>query len=106
MVKKILRQTLRSEIHDYQNAHGADSDAAIQRLFFKTQHLMPQSVVAGYIALKGEVSAKGLLSSLSNQGHIICLPVITGRTDPMVFRLYKPGDSTRTGIMGQQEPLL
>ncbi len=105
MPKKTLRQTLRQEIQDFQTAHGNAADAVITRLFFETQHLMPQSVVGGYMALKGEVSGKNIFSRLSAQGHITCLPVIVARDQPMIFRLYRAGDSTRRGAMGQQEPL-
>jgi len=105
MAKKILRQTLREEIQEFQRQRGPEADAAITRLFLKTQHLMPQSVVAGYIALKGEVSGKELFQSLSSQGHITCLPVVTARDEAMIFRAYRAGEPTRPGFMGQQEPL-
>jgi 5-formyltetrahydrofolate cyclo-ligase len=105
MAKKSLRQTLRHEIHEFQTLHGAAADKAILRLFFETQHLMPQSVVGGYIALKGEVSGRDIFTRLNKQGHITSLPVVIERDAPMIFRAYRPGEPTRRGMLGQQEPL-
>lgn len=46
-----------------------------------------------------------IIKKLGQQGHIVCLPVIMGPSEPMIFREYFLGDSTRPGMMGQHEPL-
>jgi 5,10-methenyltetrahydrofolate synthetase len=105
MDKKELRNQGRTTAKDTKDKHGADYDQQITDRFFASQHFMPRSHISLFMALKGEVSCMNIIKKLGQQGHMVCLPVIMGPSEPMIFREYFLGDSTRPGMMGQHEPL-
>lgn len=104
MNKTELRQTLRTRLASISPDDAALFDTQISSLFFGSQSFMPQSIIANYIPLKGEVSCRGIVQKLATNGQITCLPAVIARENPMVFRQYKPGDILRRGIMGPLEP--
>ncbi len=61
--------------------------------------------VSAFHALRDEPDTLGLLSGLAAQGYATALPVVVGRGSPLVFRLWRPGDPTRSGAMSIAEPL-
>lgn len=68
------------------------------------RRLHPETVSA-YFPLTAEPSTLPLLESLASAGIKTALPV-TGRLGtPLVFRLWRPGEPTRTGKMAIREPL-
>jgi 5-formyltetrahydrofolate cyclo-ligase len=103
MDKTELRQLIRSKVAGLSPEQTALFDAQIASLFLKSQSFMPQSSIACYIPLKGEVSCKSIMQTLVGQGHNICLPAVTGREDALVFRQYRPGDKLERGMMGAFE---
>jgi 5-formyltetrahydrofolate cyclo-ligase len=105
MDKKTLRQTGRAKARETKEQHGPAYDKQIAELFFGSQSFMPRSVVAAFMALKGEVGCEGIIRQLGKMGHLTCLPVIIRPGEPMIFREFSLGDSTRPGLMGQLEPL-
>jgi 5-formyltetrahydrofolate cyclo-ligase len=105
MDKKTLRQENRSKARDTKEQNGPIYDKQIAEQFFATQHFMPRTVIAAFMALKNEVGTEGIIKKLGQLGHITCLPVIVRPDEPMVFREFALGDSTKPGLMGQLEPL-
>lgn len=105
MEKQDLRQLMREKLAELSPQEAALNDTQIISTFLTSQSFMPRTRVALYMPLKGEVSCKTLLQTLDKLGHITCLPVVTSRDTPMIFRQYKSGDELRRGIMGPLEPL-
>ena len=62
-------------------------------------------VVSGFLAIGDEIDPALLLARLSNDGCQLALPVMVGRTQPLQFRLWRPGDALRTVQWGIREPL-
>jgi 5-formyltetrahydrofolate cyclo-ligase len=104
MSKPELRQTIRSQIAKLSPEEIALFDQQIMSSLLTSQSFMPQSSIACYMPLKGEVSCKSLIQTLFSKGHTICLPAIVGRESPMIFRQYRPGDILERGIVGALEP--
>lgn len=105
MDKIELRQLLRTRLAEVTPEEAALFDVQISSSFFKSQRFMPQSQIACYMPLKGEVSCKSILQTLSTQGHIISLPAVVGREVPLIFRQYRIGDTLERGRLGPLEPL-
>lgn len=103
--KTELRQYVRGQLAGLSAEEMALFDTQIASSFFTSQKFMPQSSIACYMPLKGEVSCRSILQTLGNQGHVICLPVVTGRQDALTFRQYKTGDTLERGKLGPLEPL-
>jgi 5-formyltetrahydrofolate cyclo-ligase len=104
MNKTELRQLIRASVAGLTPEQTALFDAQITSLFLTSQNFMPQSSIACYMPLKGEVSCKSIMQTLTDKGHTICLPAVIGREEPLVFRQYRPGDKLERGMMGPLEP--
>ena len=61
--------------------------------------------VAGYLPVGSEADPRGLMTSLAETGTNWCLPWLSERDAPMVFRAWQPGDATETAPGGFQQPL-
>lgn len=62
-------------------------------------------VVALYQAIGAEVPTDGLARLLMDQGRTLCLPVVTMRDRPMLFRQWVPGDPLEQDAAGCPAPL-
>jgi 5-formyltetrahydrofolate cyclo-ligase len=61
-------------------------------------------VVSAFHPLPGEPDTGPLLTALA-QDFATALPVVVGRGLPLTFRLWRPGEPTRSGPMSIREPL-
>ncbi len=66
--------------------------------------LDPAFVVAGTFPIRHEIDPMPLMEALAAKGHPLCLPVLTEKYQPLVFRAYKPGDTLKKGKWGLSEP--
>jgi 5-formyltetrahydrofolate cyclo-ligase len=65
----------------------------------------PGIVVAGYAPLRSEFDPRPLLAALAARGARPALPVIVGRDQPLLFRVWSPGAPLLRGPLGILEPL-
>tara|TARA_B100000676_G_scaffold288792_1_gene320667 strand:- start:2089 stop:2658 length:570 start_codon:yes stop_codon:yes gene_type:complete len=63
------------------------------------------AIVSGYHPIGSELDPRPLLATLHSQGHEIALPVVVERGAPLVFRVWREGDSMSEGTFGVREPL-
>lgn len=68
-------------------------------------------VVAAYLPIRGELDIRSACGVLAQRGHRLCLPIITGKGKPLIFREWRmdePLVQGRYGIAVPQEtqPLL
>jgi 5-formyltetrahydrofolate cyclo-ligase len=61
--------------------------------------------VSAFHPLRDEPDTLELLRALAAEGFLTALPTVVGRGAPLVFRLWRPGDPTRSGAMSIAEPL-
>ncbi len=64
----------------------------------------PAGVVSGYYPMAGEIWPLPLMRSLKAKGHELALPVMQGKTDPLLFRTWAPGDELIAGVWGIRQP--
>lgn len=62
-------------------------------------------VIAGYLAKGDELDLGPTLALLASAGHATCLPVVTGRAWPLMFRLWRPGHPLVPGAFRIMEPM-
>ncbi len=65
----------------------------------------PGAIVSGFSAIGDEIDPLPLLTRLGEQGYQLCLPVMQGRGEALIFRRWAPGDATAETIWGIREPL-
>jgi 5-formyltetrahydrofolate cyclo-ligase len=61
-------------------------------------------VIAGYWPVGSELDCRPLLGALAAAGWRCALPVVAAATEPLGFRLWRPGESLRPGALGIPEP--
>lgn len=61
--------------------------------FLQDSSLEGKQTIAAYWPIKNEIDPLPLLQRLEERGHKICLPVVTGKNQPLIFRLWQRGDS-------------
>lgn len=66
--------------------------------------LKPEMTVAGYIAKDSEADPAAILKEAHGLGCRIALPHVTGRTAPMQFLRWTPGEELVSGPFGLQQP--
>src|ERR1700721_3089665 len=74
-------------------ANNPSAGIALRDQFLQSVSLPPQAIVAGYIAIDHEINPQPLLDALAMRGHALCLPVMAGAPDKILFHAYKPGDA-------------
>jgi 5-formyltetrahydrofolate cyclo-ligase len=102
------KSRLRKDVLDRRAAIPEDARKAAARAI--ADHGLPPGlgqspvVVSSYWAIGAELDPGPLERKLRKAGHRICLPVIQKRAEPMLFRVYNPGDPTGTRKWGIREP--
>ena len=62
------------------------------------------AVVSGFWPMGQEIDIRPLLHALHERGHRIVLPETPRRGNPLIFRLWRPGDVLVTERFGTQRP--
>jgi 5-formyltetrahydrofolate cyclo-ligase len=62
-------------------------------------------IVSAFHPLRDEPDTLELLKALAAEGFATALPLVAGRGLPLAFRLWRPGEPTRSGPMAIAEPL-
>ena len=100
--KSQLRAHARARRQELAADHGAPERAA-QR--FLT--ILPPArtlTIAGYWPIGDEMDVRPLLHHLALAGHCLALPVVKGKTSPLAFRAWAPGDPMIAGDYGIHTP--
>lgn len=63
------------------------------------------AVVAGYWPIATEIDDRPLLARLHDRGFVCALPVVVGRTEPLMFRTWAPLDPVEPGGHDTFQPL-
>ena len=67
--------------------------------------ITPDSVIAGYWPIHGEIDPRPLLAALAEQGAATALPSIAAQHAPLIFRVWREGQPVQRGALGISEPL-
>lgn len=78
---------------------------AIQERVLAEISMSQNAIIAGYWPVRGEANVFPLMSTLMEQGHACVLPCARA-SQPLFFRLWKPGDQVFPGIYQIPEPLV
>jgi len=81
----------------------ADAAQAIAGNFLKAIALPPNSVVAGYVAARGEADPLPLMKALRMQGHRLALMRVAGKALPLECHYWSEGDHPAQGAYGLLE---
>ena len=62
-------------------------------------------IVSGFIPYKSEITTMPLLNALRRQGWETCLPVVIAAEEPLLFRVWTPGEPLMPGVWDIPIPL-
>lgn len=102
-LRKLMR-TVRAEV----SAKGGEAPADLKKQIIghvTDQKLIKKGVVvAGYMALSGELDPEPTLEALLEAGVIVALPVTGEPGEALVFRTWRAGEPLDMGRFGTLEP--
>jgi len=84
---------------------GDDGSAGQNVIRFVADHA-EMRVIAGYMPIQTEIDPRPAMQELHALGHKLCLPVITGRDQPLIFREWHPDAQLIEGEFGAKIPAL
>ena len=103
----LAKQALRAEAAQRRAAAWAGNPAAVHDLARHAVALakgMTPGWVSGYLAMGDEMDVLPALESLVSAGWRCCLPVVTGKSQPLIFRAWSPGAALEDGVFGTRHP--
>lgn len=103
-LKSILRQNLRQQRLALSDGARAGMAAAFTDLFLRDIILPKEAVVAGYVAIRGEMDVMPLMGTLALHGHALALPQVVDLHSPLLFRRWSEGTDLVNGVLGIQTP--
>lgn len=75
-----------------------------------TQHLLaevlrqPPGIIAAYMPIRTEIDTMPAMLALAEMGHVICVPVIVAKAQPLEFHVWTPDTPMIAGPFGAQIP--
>lgn len=105
----ILEQkaALRREAGKRRKAAAGAAEAAAVRFcarFFESLDLLPLTTVSAYWPMGSELDVRPVMERLHGQGHAVALPVVIKPGQPLLFRLWEPGQPLGAAGFGTSEP--
>jgi 5-formyltetrahydrofolate cyclo-ligase len=102
------KRTLRAAMQGWRAGLAPDDRrAAAEGLLGSWRHEQPferPAVVSGFWPMAEELDIRPLMIELFNEGCQLCLPVVAGKRQPLVFRAWRPGDPLEQGVFGTLHP--
>jgi 5-formyltetrahydrofolate cyclo-ligase len=105
VVTDTAKTALRARMKDVRGTLPADQRLALAHSLAAFAAALPRtSIVSGYLPIRDELDPRPLMAELAARGAQLSLPVMVGRTSPLLFRAWSPGDAMDTVAWGIQEP--
>jgi 5-formyltetrahydrofolate cyclo-ligase len=101
--KRTLRELARSK-RRAAAALGSEAGERLRESFLSALPLPPAQVVAGYWPIPEEIDVRPLMTYLHLSGHVLALPVVMARDEPLIFRQWRPSLPLNPGVYGIPVP--
>ncbi|HVJ76879.1 MAG TPA: 5-formyltetrahydrofolate cyclo-ligase [Hyphomicrobium sp.] len=85
--------------------HGAEASRMIAAHGLDFIGVNAGSVVSGFAAINEEINPAPLMTWLQAEGFRLALPVMQGKSKPLLMRSWTPGDAMNVAAWGIAEPL-
>ena len=104
------KRALRSRIKTWRASLAADAmaraaDAVAEQGLSFLEVGQKRAVVSGFSSLPEEFRAWPLLRRLNQEGDPLAMPVMRGKSQPLLFRAWAPGDAMNKAVWGIAEPM-
>ncbi len=102
--KRALRAAAKVRRRAAHRELGESAGARVRDHFGAAVPVDPDAVVGGYWPLDEELDSVPLLHRLHGLGHVLGLPAVTGRGQPLAFRRWRPGTRLIKDAFGVATP--
>ena len=101
--KKLLRKSA-AAVRAKAYGNAPDAPAMLARNVAEVAAKLTPGWVSGYLAFGEEMDVLPAFEKLIDAGWRCCLPVVTGKAQPLEFRAWSPGDPLEDGVFGTRHP--
>jgi 5-formyltetrahydrofolate cyclo-ligase len=102
--KQALRRTMTAKRDAIDLSERASAAASLAAHVMTRLGFPADACIAGYFPFRSEFDVLPLLRVLHESERTIALPVVTGRSEKLAFRRYRPTDALLTNKLGIFEP--
>ena len=102
--KKLLRTRASSFRQGMGEVVRKDASKAAVMHFLGEISINPNAIVSLYWPFGDELDCRGLIKPLIQKGCEVCLPVLRGANNPLVFRTFTGEENLVTAAFGTSEP--
>jgi 5-formyltetrahydrofolate cyclo-ligase len=85
--------------------HGSAASEALATHGLDFVRPATAAAISSFSAIGNEINPQPLMLRLAASGHPLALPAMQGKTEPLVFRTWRPGDQMAPAVWGISEPL-
>lgn len=103
-LKRALREQQKARRAEALSALGASVNEGLVKHGMALLGDREPGYVSGYYPMDGEIWPLPLMAALKAKGHSLALPVMQGKAEPLVFRVWVPGDPLIPGVWGIRQP--
>jgi len=106
--KRTLRDEARARRRRAAAAAGTQAGERLVDNYFEAAARFPnwsaRAPVSGYWPMAEEMDVRPLMARLHAEGHVIGLPVVVAKGEPLIFRRWHPGTTLATASFGLHQP--
>ncbi|MGM0560343.1 MAG: 5-formyltetrahydrofolate cyclo-ligase [Pseudomonadota bacterium] len=102
--KKSLRRKAAARRSRASEESGPDAALRLAENLLGRKELANAGWVSSYWPMRDEIDPRPAMEALNAKGVGLCLPVVTGNAQPLVFRAWQPGDRLVREAFGTSVP--
>ena len=85
-------------------AENPGAPAAVAERLLASGLIAEGMILSAYWPMRSEIDTRPLLEALHGAGHRLCLPIVPGPDQPLIFRAWAPGDDLVIGGFKTEVP--
>jgi 5-formyltetrahydrofolate cyclo-ligase len=103
--KQALRKEMRAIRRDFHKASGERASFDLMELVSSSAALKNAEIISCFWPIQTEVNTVPLIHKLYKAGHQICLPIVVGNAQPLIFRQWTPETEMLEGAYKAMTPV-
>ncbi|MDA9009504.1 hypothetical protein N9K16_06055, partial [Alphaproteobacteria bacterium] len=102
--KQTLRKAMRSVRRRFHLENGQEAATNLTENAASSRLLDGQKIISCFWPIQTEINTVPLIERLIEMGHRVCLPIVVGEAQPLVFREWLPKLHMIEGAFGAMTP--
>lgn len=102
--KRVLRREAATRRREACERAGPDASLRLAEILLGLTEVTNADWISSYWPMREEIDPRPAMDSLHARGTGLCLPVVAGPAEPLVFRAWQPGDQLIASAFGTSVP--